>query len=145
MLLCHLLYFVPLAYVAFFPFTKVEESFNIQATHDILIHKSNISQYDHIEFPGVVPRTFLGPLLLAFLASPAYVLKNVFGMSKYSLQISVRCVLCLLVANSFNKFIHATGSLLGPSLSKRLIFISLTQFHFVFYSSRTLPNIFALI
>lgn len=60
------------------PFTKVEESFNIQATHDILtygIPSSNIkralqAQYDHFTFPGAVPRTFVGALVLAGLSRP---------------------------------------------------------------------------
>lgn len=55
------------------PYTKVEESFNIQAVHDILtygIPTENIegtlrAHYDHFTFPGAVPRTFIGALVLA--------------------------------------------------------------------------------
>ncbi|KAI1315047.1 dolichyl-P-Man:Man(7)GlcNAc(2)-PP-dolichol alpha-1,6-mannosyltransferase [Mortierella claussenii] len=55
------------------PFTKVEESFNLQATHDILtfgVSSNAVNQFDHLEFPGVVPRTFVGPLLLALGSWP---------------------------------------------------------------------------
>lgn len=76
-----LLAFAPLVllhlYIA--PYTKVEESFNIQATHDILKHGVPISGnayvkfktfYDHMTFPGAVPRTFVGAMTLAAVAKP---------------------------------------------------------------------------
>ena len=64
-------------YVA--PYNKVEESFHIQAIHDILscgipspwnatAHFQE--HYDHVMFPGAVPRTFIGALSLAGLSRP---------------------------------------------------------------------------
>jgi hypothetical protein len=59
------------------PYTKVEESFNIQATHDILLYgvpikntTSIAANFDHVDFPGAVPRTFVGALALAACAVP---------------------------------------------------------------------------
>jgi alpha-1,6-mannosyltransferase len=77
--LCYIIFpaFVSLHhYIA--PYTKVEESFNMQATHDILTYgvpMDNVylrlkAHYDHMTFAGAVPRTFVGSLVLAALARP---------------------------------------------------------------------------
>ena len=70
-----------LFYLVLVPYTKVEESFNLQATYDILTYglipsKNStigthiIDNYDHVDFPGSVPRTFVGSVMLATIASP---------------------------------------------------------------------------
>lgn len=61
------------------PFTKVEESFHVQAAHDLIAHglpngwndlSLNRTHYDHFAFPGAVPRSALGAVALALLSKP---------------------------------------------------------------------------
>ena len=67
-----------LIHLCWAPLTKVEESFNIQAIHDILtygiptkdVDLRLAEEYDHVTFPGSVPRTFIGALVLAGLSKP---------------------------------------------------------------------------
>ncbi|KAL8663931.1 MAG: hypothetical protein Q9202_003480 [Teloschistes flavicans] len=109
----------------------VEESFNIQATHDILNHGVRDlvfpteagelrlkDHYDHLTFTGPVPRTFVGALALAGASWP---LTKIF--EDVNQQLVVRAVLglwnalCLLyygnrVGKAFGRVTVALGQLL---------------------------------
>ncbi|KAB7503712.1 putative Dol-P-Man:Man(7)GlcNAc(2)-PP-Dol alpha-1,6-mannosyltransferase [Armadillidium nasatum] len=127
------------------PFTKVEESFNMQATHDVLYHGTDIYKYDHLEFPGVVPRTFVGPLILSSFSWPVVFLLEIFGVSKIYSQYTVRIILGGFVLIAWRNLRKQIQKSFGKDVAIWFTFITASQFHFVYYLSRTLPNIFALI
>ncbi|CAI5500960.1 unnamed protein product [Closterium sp. Naga37s-1] len=64
-------------------------------------HLSGLQQYDHFEFPGVVPRTFLGAMLVAGLSSPLVAITHLFGASKITALVIVRGTLGFIVFLSF--------------------------------------------
>ncbi|XP_029179405.2 dol-P-Man:Man(7)GlcNAc(2)-PP-Dol alpha-1,6-mannosyltransferase-like [Acropora millepora] len=127
------------------PFTKVEESFNIQAIHDFLYHGTDFSKYDHLEFPGVVPRTFLGPLLVSFVSYPVVMFARLAGASKLFSQFVVRFCLGSICLFAFSKFRSSVSHRFGSDVGRFMAAITATQFHFLFYVSRPLPNTFALV
>ncbi|KAK2183111.1 hypothetical protein NP493_323g04019 [Ridgeia piscesae] len=143
-LLDNCMYLVMLGHLLMCPYTKVEESFNLQAMHDILYHQFNISQYDHLEFPGVVPRTFIGPLLVSAVASPFVYLANMANLTKFTSQYIVRAVMGCVVLWTFLQYKKTVTRVIGPAVGRWLLMITASQFHFFFYMSRPLPNIFAL-
>lgn len=127
------------------PYTKVEESFNLQASHDLLYLGPRLHEYDHWQFPGVVPRTFLGPIAVSALSFPFVAVANALGATKFTSQYIVRAVLGVLVCVSFAAFRRAAQTKLGPVVGVFLSLITVCQFHFLFYASRPLPNTFALV
>ncbi|OTB02305.1 glycosyltransferase family 22 protein [Hypoxylon sp. CI-4A] len=128
------------------PYTKVEESFNIQATHDILVYGTPTkdvyqklsSQYDHFDFPGAVPRTFVGSVLLAGITQPIIALVGF----QYA-QLIVRGALGLFNASALLVFKTNVERAFGKSTARWYALLQLSQFHVLFYASRTLPNMFA--
>ncbi|KAI1499211.1 Alg9-like mannosyltransferase [Biscogniauxia marginata] len=128
------------------PYTKVEESFNIQATHDILvygtptsdIHEKLSTQYDHFDFPGAVPRTFVGPVFLAGVGQPIIAL-----LGFEHAQLIVRGILGIMNAAALLVFKSNVEKAFGRSTARWYALLQASQFHIMFYSSRTLPNMFA--
>ncbi|OBT76167.1 hypothetical protein VF21_05025 [Pseudogymnoascus sp. 05NY08] len=161
------------------PYTKVEESFNLQATHDILVHGTPLSPstfgphiratYDHISFPGAVPRTFIGALVLAqltraFLHATSFAYIRTFtnailgtplhfahsqllfhSLVNGSAQQTARFILGSLTAAALLRYARALSKAFGPGVGRWYILLQATQFHIPFYASRTLPNTFALL
>ncbi|RDL34705.1 Mannosyltransferase [Venustampulla echinocandica] len=128
------------------PYTKVEESFNIQATHDIATYGLPTSDipvrfqaaYDHFSFPGAVPRTFVGALVLAALSRPVYSLAGI----QYA-QFVVRAVLGLFNTVCLLKYKNGLEKAFGQNVGRWYVVLQAAQFHVIYYASRTLPNMFA--
>ena len=135
------------------PYTKVEESFNIQATHDVLAYGIPYpwdkyaglelrAHYDHLTFTGPVPRTLVGPLALAAASWPFIWLSNGLG-GELGRQLIVRAVLGLFNAFCLLAFRASVSRSFGRIAGNWYVVFQASQFHVMFYASRTLPNIFA--
>jgi alpha-1,6-mannosyltransferase len=138
--------FLILVHLLVAPHTKVEESFNLQATHDILTYSTPThdigarlrASYDHFEFPGAVPRTFVGAVALAGASRP--VLQAVGW--QYG-QLVVRGVLGLFNAFALLRYKNGVERAFGKAAGRWYILLQASQFHVIYYASRTLPNMFA--
>ena len=56
--------------------------------HDLLFHKTRLDLFDHLEFPGVVPRTFIGPLFVTFWVAPLASVFDLLGFDKDVAQVN---------------------------------------------------------
>ncbi|PYH89393.1 alpha-1,6-mannosyltransferas-like protein [Aspergillus ellipticus CBS 707.79] len=135
-----------LLHLAVAPYTKVEESFHVQAIHDILsygIPTRNISEtlrvdYDHFTFPGAVPRTFVGALVLSGMSQPFIWLKD-----NVDRQFLARAILGLFNAASLLSFASGLRRAAGKTTAIWYLLFQTSQFHVLYYASRTLSNMFA--
>lgn len=123
------------------PYTKVEESFNVQATFDLLYKRwIAVTTFDHRTFPGVVPRTFLAPILLYIIVAP---FRMVFR--PLATFYALRLVLALL---SVCAQLAVRGALIrryGKSTGVIYTIMTCVQFHLNFYAGRPLANMLALL
>ncbi|KAF5327333.1 hypothetical protein D9619_003978 [Psilocybe cf. subviscida] len=132
------------------PYSKVEESFSLHAAHDVLMYgvgADAISKYDHLIFPGAVPRTFIGSVLLAWLTDPVARLAHSGGYltSKLDLQILLRLVLASLNAWTLCMLRRAASRRFGRTTGLFFALLTCTQFHLPFWMGRTIPNMLAMI
>ena len=128
------------------PYTKVEESFSVQATHD-LIHTPVLADFDHLAFSGVVPRSFLGPLTLSTLAYQLVTLLAWLGVQqRLAGLLVVRGVLGALYAATFSWLRREAAALFSDvRVAALMAVLACCQFHVPFYATRLLPNVFAAV
>ena len=116
----------------------------MQATHDVFFHGRDVAAYDHLAFPGVVPRTFLGAIALATAAAHGAAAARALGLPKIFVQLVVRAILAVGTCFGLWRVLSATEARFGrPAALASTLLLCATP-HTLFYASRTLPNTFAL-
>ncbi|CAM9274569.1 unnamed protein product [Chrysoparadoxa australica] len=134
---------VCLAHILLAPYTKVEESFALQAAHDFM-NTDSLADYDHQSFPGVVPRTFVGSLMLSLSARPFHWLVKLSGAPLIWEQYWIRAVQGCYVYIAFSRFNAAVAGRYGGDAASFTALVTAVQFHLPFYMTRTLPNTLAM-
>lgn len=116
--------------------------------------------YDHLAYPGVVPRTFLGPFVLSWTIQVLRIPGLWFSVEllDYPLlvQFLARAILLLAVVSAWcqvaraldgNKRVAFTtySNIPYSATGTYLLLVTACQFHVPYYSSRMLPNVFAML
>lgn len=176
-----LLLSVAALYIVHCPFNKVEESFNTQAVHDFvnifpnhLPSLKNFSSestgqfkevairdhlpWDHTQFPGAVPRTFVGSLIIGlpmriaklfvirgFMADSSNIKDDHDLTAQFLLQIGSRLTLASFLVISLESLLKAIHKRYGLAFRLCFLVISISQFHYFFYAGRFIPNTYAAI
>jgi alpha-1,6-mannosyltransferase len=141
-------FFSPLfLYAILAPFNKVEESFSTQAVYDLMAWNpaGQLKEFDHILFPGIVPRTFIAPILLA---PTTFLMGTLVQWMKLDLfwphhQTRLAYLLGLRISIAF--FMALSLSFVASKLPRGFLLINIAQFHLMFWGSRAIANVFALI
>jgi alpha-1,6-mannosyltransferase len=133
------------------PYSKVEESFNMQAMHDLAVMRLNrLADFDHMSFPGVVPRTFIGAAFLVAITTPLQWLLALIRpegtQSLLDLQCLYRFVLGLISVGTLLYLRRVVTLRFGGRVGAWMVLLfAIGQFHLSFYCSRTLPNTYSLV
>lgn len=122
----------------------------MQATHDIMTYglpwRNTTAilneSFDHMSFPGSVPRTFVGALLLSGISTTTRAFSPI-SLPEELTQFGVRALLGAFNVAALYSVKSAVDTAYGKTAGRWYILIQASQFHVMFYASRTLPNMFA--
>lgn len=158
------------AFIFIAPFTKVEESFNTQAVHDLIHYGLDVSKFDHVLFPGPVPRTFIGSLLLTAITKPVLrfipktftkldgqlISRGMLGTVNALFIVYLKDCAFKALKRTFAEPVKVKKSKKSSSSTVAVttynpwsfglwfILFQIAQFHVPFYASRCLPNTMVL-
>lgn len=93
----------------------------------------------------MVPRTFLGALGLSLASLPFRAAFGALGLPKVFLLLAVRGTLAAGVCTSIALLSRAVRSKFGGSTAVAFLVALSASPHYLFYASRTLPNVFAML
>lgn len=135
---------INLLYCILFPFHKVEESFLLHATYD-LIYEVDINKFENHLSPDLVQRSFIGPCAIVYMFYPLISVIKMLIKTNFPMQIMIRFFLGTLTNISLIKISSAFNNKNDKKFHCLYLFITIIQFHYMYYSNRTLPNTFATI